>query len=79
MYKGEVVTWYEIFKKTSATVIAIDVEEAAFNLHFAQAPNRIIKRTCDDCSSDYKEMYYRRFTNEPWNAYVATKSKRLLG
>ena len=48
---------------TNAASNAAPGAAAAFNEAAQSDPNHIIKRTCSNCADDYKEMYYRRYTN----------------
>ena len=40
-----------------------DIGKDEFNKIFQQSSSAIIKRVCSSCSNDYKEIYYRRYTN----------------
>merc|ERR1711998_666310 len=46
-----------------------DIGHAEFNKLFANSPNKIVKRVCSGCRSEYKEMYYRRYSS-PSNVNV---------
>merc|ERR1711918_189943 len=46
-----------------------DIGHAEFNKLFANSPNQIVKRVCSGCRSEYKEMYYRRYSS-PSNVNV---------
>ena len=41
-----------------------DIGESAFNTAFWASEHHIVKRVCASCSSDYQEVYYRRYTND---------------
>jgi len=46
-----------------------DIGHGEFNKLFANSPNKIVKRVCSGCRSEYKEMYYRRYSS-PSNVNV---------
>lgn len=51
-----------------------DIGQSAFNQAFWASEHHIVKRVCSSCSSDYQEMYMRRYTNtSTWDVYDSLK------
>merc|ERR1711871_110162 len=54
-------TWVKLL--TNGAYGNYDVGAAKFNDVFRKSGDFVIKRVCSNCRSDYKEVYYRRYTS----------------
>lgn len=69
--KSKSKTWTLVLSNMKA-LASKDVGEKAFNTMFGKSGDLIIKRVCKSCRSEYREMYYRRYTalsKAKFNAY----------